>query len=224
MRCCRAGARLAFSAAPSVTRSVDFSLPKPEEAMAVPVGPRHRLGDLGQAAESLAIPGEALLQDHDPLKPALPFTNEQRAGLQCDALPSLWGAPVEADAGAIVLLGSKVPPDRFVEIAESVRLESIGEHPHQEPAREMGRRFAAQMRAPLTAQSIEIASLEIRHDRQNRDIARRGSPRCCRHRTLRYQPGLGFPAAHADHAARFRLTFGVTAAAHRLRLEAPEIR
>ena len=47
-----------------------------------------------------------------------------------DALPSLWGAPVERDAGAIVLLGAKVPPDRFVEIAESVRLESIGEHPH----------------------------------------------------------------------------------------------
>ena len=51
-------------------------------------------------------------------KPALPFTNEQRAGLQCDAPPSLWGAPVKADAGAIVLLGAKVPPDRFVEIAE----------------------------------------------------------------------------------------------------------
>ena len=30
-----------------LTRSIDFSLPKPEEAMAVPVGPRHRLGDLG---------------------------------------------------------------------------------------------------------------------------------------------------------------------------------
>src|SRR5271157_3559659 len=95
----------------------------PEEAMAVPVGPRHRLGDLGQAAESLAVPDEPLLQDHDPLKPALPFTNEQRAGLQCDALPSLWGAPVEGDADAIVLIGAKVPPDRFVEIAESVRLE-----------------------------------------------------------------------------------------------------
>ena len=37
----------------------------------------------------------------------------------------------------------------------------------------MGRRFAAQMGAPLTAQSIEITALEIRHDRQNRDIARR---------------------------------------------------
>ena len=111
-------------------RSVDFSLPKPEEAMAVPVGPRHRLGDLGQAAESLAIPGEALLQDHDPLELAPPFTNQQRAGLQCDALPSLWGALVEGDPGAIVLLGAKVPPDRFVEIAESVRLELIGEHPH----------------------------------------------------------------------------------------------
>ena len=31
----------------------------------------------------------------------------------------------------------------------------------------MGRRFAAQMGAPLTAQSIEIATLEIRHHRQN---------------------------------------------------------
>jgi hypothetical protein len=41
------GARLALSAVPSVTRSVDYSLPKPEEAMTVPVGPRHRLGDLG---------------------------------------------------------------------------------------------------------------------------------------------------------------------------------
>ncbi len=104
MGCSRAGAGLAPSAVPSLTRSVDFSLPKPEEAMAVPVGPRHRLGDLGQAAESLAIPGEALLQDHDPLEPALPFTNEQRASLQCDALPSLWGAPVEGDTGAIILL------------------------------------------------------------------------------------------------------------------------
>src|SRR5271166_3853068 len=156
----------------------------------------------------MAIPGEALLQDHDPLELALPFTNEQRAGLQCDALPSLWGATVEGDAGAVLLLGAKVPPDRFVEIAESVRQESIGEHPHQEPAREMGRRFAAQMGAPLTAQSIEITALEIRHDRQNRDIARRGSPRCCRHRTRRYQPGLGFRAAHADHAARFALGLG----------------
>src|SRR5271166_3482997 len=68
----------------------------------------------------LAIPGEALLQDHDPLELALPFTNEQRAGLQCDALPSLWGATVEGDAGAVLLLGAKVPPDRFVEIAESI--------------------------------------------------------------------------------------------------------
>src|SRR5271165_5797408 len=68
--------------------------------------------------------------------------------------------------------------------------------------------FAAQMGAPLTAQSIELTALEIRHDRQNRDIARRGSPRCCRYRTLRYQPGLGFRAAHADHAARFVLRLG----------------
>ncbi len=72
----------------------------------------------------------------------------------------------------------------------------------------MGRRFAAQMGAPLTAQSIEIAALEIRHDRQNRAIARQRSPRRCRHRTLRCLPGFGFRAAHADHAARFVLGLG----------------
>src|SRR5271166_3135848 len=72
----------------------------------------------------------------------------------------------------------------------------------------MGRRFAAQMGAPLTAQSIEIATLEIRHHRQNRDIARQRSPRRCRHRTLRCLPGFGFRAAHADHAARFVLGLG----------------
>ena len=72
----------------------------------------------------------------------------------------------------------------------------------------MGRRFAAQMGAPLTAQSIEIAALEIRHDRQNGDIARQRSPRRFRHRTLRCLPGFGFRAAHADHAARFVLRLG----------------
>ena len=45
--------------------------------MTVPVGPGHRFGDLRQAAEGLAVPSEALLQHHDPLEPALPFTHEQ---------------------------------------------------------------------------------------------------------------------------------------------------
>ena len=105
-------------------RSLDLARPENRHRRGSS-GMRWRCGPISpcaasKAAESLAIPGEALLQDHDPLEPALPFTNEQRAGLQCDALPSLWGAPVEGDAGAIVLLGAKVPPDRFVEIAESV--------------------------------------------------------------------------------------------------------
>ena len=69
----------------------------------------------------------------------------------------------------------------------------------------MGRRFAAQMGARLTAQSVEIAALETRHGRQNGDIARQRSPRRFRHRTLRCLPGFGFRAAHADHAARFVL-------------------
>ena len=34
------------------------------------------LGDLGQAAEGLAIPGEAFLEDHDPLELAIPFSRQ----------------------------------------------------------------------------------------------------------------------------------------------------
>ena len=66
-------------------------------------------------------------------------------------------------------------------------MESAGE-----PAGEMGRRFAAQMGAPLTAQSIEIATLEIRHDRQNVPLMIDGDARMtelaaiCQHLAERY--------------------------------------
>jgi hypothetical protein len=119
--------------------------------MAVPGGSSYRLGDLGQAAEGLAIPSEALFQDHDPLEPALPFTHEQRAGLQTQALARLRRAAVERSADAILFPEPKDPSDRFVETTERVRLEPIGQHPHQQPAWKMGRRFAAQVAAPLTA-------------------------------------------------------------------------
>ena len=39
--------------------------------MAVPVRFSHRPGDLGQAFEGPAIPGEAFIEDHDPLGLAL---------------------------------------------------------------------------------------------------------------------------------------------------------
>ena len=124
--------------------------------MAVPGGPGHRFGDLGQAAEGLAIPSEALFQDHDPLELALPFTHEQRADLQTDPFSRLRRAPVERSADAILFPRAKDPSDRFVETAEGVRLEPTGQHPYQKPAWKMGRRFATQVGAPLTAQPIEI--------------------------------------------------------------------
>ena len=65
-------------------------------------------------------------------KPALPFTNEQRAGLQCDALPRLWGVACRR--------GRRRPPPS--------RIEGL----------EMGRRFAAQMGAPFVDDRVyEIA-------------------------------------------------------------------
>jgi hypothetical protein len=95
-----------------------LSLAKPEEAVAIPGGPGHLFGDLGQAAEGLAIPGEAFLQRHDPLESALPFTREQRAGLQTQALARLRHAAVERSADAILFPRAKNPLDRFVETAE----------------------------------------------------------------------------------------------------------
>jgi putative transposase len=96
--------------------------------MAVPVGPSHCLGDLGQAAEGLAIPGEAFLQDHDSLELPFPFAHEQRAGLQTQALGRLGRAAVERSANAILFPRAKDPSDPFVEIAQSVGLQSIGQH------------------------------------------------------------------------------------------------
>jgi hypothetical protein len=107
-----------------------LSQAKPEEAMAVPGGPGHRIGDLGQAAEGLAIPSEALFQDHDPLEPALPLAHEQRAGHQTQALARLGRAAVERSADAILLPRANDPSDRLVEIAERVGLEPVGQHFH----------------------------------------------------------------------------------------------
>ena len=93
-----------------------LSLPKPEEAMTVPIRSGHRLGDLGQAAEGLAIPGDAFLEDHDLLEIALPFAHEQRAGLQTQALARLGLAAIEWSADAILFPRAKDPSDRFVQI------------------------------------------------------------------------------------------------------------
>jgi len=102
--------------------------------MAIPIGPGHRLGDLGQAAEGPAIPGEAFLQDHDPLEPAFPFSHQQSAYLQADAVARLRRAAVERSANAIVFPRAKDPSDRFVDIAERVGLQPVRQHFQQEPA------------------------------------------------------------------------------------------
>ena len=79
--------------------------------MTVPVGSGHRLGDLGQAAEGLAIPGEAFIEDHDPLELAIPLPHQQRAGPQADAVSGLRRTSVELSDGVPTLLGTKHPPN-----------------------------------------------------------------------------------------------------------------
>ena len=150
---------------------------KAEDAMTVPVGPRHRLGDLRQVAEGLAV--EAKPSSKIMTRSSLPLllTHEQRAGLQVDPVSGLRRAAVETSADAILFPRAKDPSDRFVETAERVRLEPTGQHFHQEPAWKMGRRFAAEVDAPLTAQPIEIEALKVGDDRQNRGIERQRSSR-----------------------------------------------
>ena len=55
--------------------------------MAVPACAGHRLGDLRQAAVGLAVPGDALVEDHHTLEPAIPFAGEQSPGLQLGPIP-----------------------------------------------------------------------------------------------------------------------------------------
>ena len=92
----------ALSTLPSPIRSKGLSLPKAEESMTVPVRSGHRLGDLGQAAEGLAIPGEARLENHDPFELAVPFSRQQRAGLEDDAIPGHGRPPVEGSGGILI--------------------------------------------------------------------------------------------------------------------------
>jgi hypothetical protein len=135
--------------------------------MTVPVGSGHRPGDMGQAAEGLAIPGEAVLEDQDPLELAPPLSREQRPGLEADSVSGLRRPSVEGSGDVLLLTGAKHPLDRFVETTEGIGLQAIGEHSHQQPALKMGGRFAAQMGAPLATQPIEIVTLEARHYREH---------------------------------------------------------
>ena len=57
-------------------RRSSLKIPEPPTLRARPDG------NVTIPAEGLAVPGEALFQDHDPLEPAVPFAHEQRAGLQ----------------------------------------------------------------------------------------------------------------------------------------------
>jgi hypothetical protein len=68
------------------------------------------------------------------VEPAIPFAHKQRAGLQAQALARPRRAAVERSSDAILFPRAKDPSDRFVEIAECVGLQAVGQHFHQEPA------------------------------------------------------------------------------------------
>jgi hypothetical protein len=148
-------------------------LAQPEEPMAVPVGAGHRFGDLGQAAEALAVPGKAFFQDHDALELALPFAHQQRAGLQGDPFAGVGVTTIERkgiSSSLAIRLFSKEPPHRLNEIAESGDLQAVTQQLQEQPSRQMRRRFAAEVIAPLSANAFELETFEAGKDYRQRSV------------------------------------------------------
>jgi hypothetical protein len=117
--------------------------------MAVPTRSRHRLGDLGEAAKGLAVPSEALIEDHHALQLPPPFANQKRADFKWDPFPCLRIAPVEGSASAGFAFALNRPPRRLIDVAEDGCLEPVAQHPQEQPSRQVDRRLAPQVIAPL---------------------------------------------------------------------------
>jgi hypothetical protein len=148
-------------------------LAQPEEPVTIPVRAGHGFGDLGQAAEVLAVPGKAFFQDHDALEFAPPFAHQQRAGPQGDPIPGLGIAPIErshALTSPSIRLVSQQSPHRFVEIAESGDLQAVTQHLHEQPPRQMSGRFAAEVVAPLSAKAFEFEAFQAGKDRRQGSV------------------------------------------------------
>ena len=135
--------------------------PQTEETMTVPACAGHRLGDLRKAAIGRPVPGEALFKNHHPLWSAVPFANEQRAWLKADPIACRWPPRLERTAvGSPVTFAigqTKAPQRRLVEIAERCDLQAIGEQAQQQPARQVGRRYPAQVVSPLEPKLFGVA-------------------------------------------------------------------
>jgi hypothetical protein len=122
-----------MSAAALATESLSadrrsLRLAQPEEPVAVPVRACHRFGDLRQAAEGVAVPGEALFKDHDALELALPFAHQQRAGPQGNPISGLDIASIERGRVSILVcvrFVSNESSHRLIEIPESGGLQGI---------------------------------------------------------------------------------------------------
>jgi hypothetical protein len=176
--------------------------------MAVPVRAGHRFGDLGQAPEVSSTPGEAFFQDHDALEFAPPFAHKERAGLQRDPIAGLGIAPIERSRSLTALpfrLVSQQSAHSLIEIAESGDLQTVTQHLHEQPPRQMGGRFAAEMVAPLSAKAFEFETFQAGKDCLQGSV---NGERNIRRRTRRMlsQSRLSAFRAHPRHAAAFAFT------------------
>jgi hypothetical protein len=100
---------------------------KPKEARAGPAGAGHRKRDLGEAAIGRAVPGKALVQDHDALGLAVPLPCQDGSGLEAMAVVALCRVFVSIAGPCRHLV--KEPLGVPVEIAKAFGLQAIGNLP-----------------------------------------------------------------------------------------------
>jgi hypothetical protein len=130
--------------------------------MTVLVHAGHRFGDLRQAAEVPDIQASAFFQNHDALKPALPFARQQRAGRFNAGLgvprrskrAAFW--PMRPSSASLAVSG---PTHRYRRKrrpagGDPVILEAV--------TAAGGRRFAVEMIAPLSAKALKLKTFGAR--------------------------------------------------------------
>src|SRR5258706_10593473 len=125
---------------PSLHRRSIFFIPETEEARTVPLGASDGEGDFGEAVVSLAVPGKAVCHHHHPLRPSIPFPDQNRAGSKLRSL-LVEAGQTRGHRRSSLLRNRSIQHLRgcVIEIAKAIGLDSIGDDREQQMPCQMSR-------------------------------------------------------------------------------------
>src|SRR6266481_8634794 len=125
---------------PSLSRRSIFSIPEAEEARTVPLGACDGEGDLGEGVISLAVPGKAVGHHHHPLRPSIPFPDQNRAGSKLGSL-LVEACQTSGHCRSCFLRNRSIQHllSLVIEVAKTIGLEPIGDDRKQQMSCQMSR-------------------------------------------------------------------------------------